>query len=372
MKALLLALAAASAASLPLRENVLPAGRDAAILAAADFNRDGRPDLAVGHPEIGQVTILINDGGGRFHPAAGSPFACGEQPNDFAIADFNRDGNLDLAIVNTQTPFISIFLGDGRGGFHPAPGSPVRTASNPHPHGVAAADFSGHGAIDLKTDSWGRDQIELLTGNGRGEFALGLFFNVGKRPYQRLRTADLNGDGKPDIVTTNLNGDSVTILLGDGYGRFHEAPDSPVATAPAPWSLAVADLNRDGKPDLTIIPYERDAKQRGGESNVTILLGDGTGRFAPLKGSPIAIGECMQPTDITAAELSGGPLPDIAVTCVNSARLALLTPAGGGYNVSYRPMPGKPYGLAAADFFGTGRLSLAMANQADGTVTLLH
>src|ERR1017187_4059653 len=80
--------------------------------------------------EDGTVTILLNDGGGRFHQAPGSPFSAGSQPNDFAVADFNHDGNRDLAIVNTQTPFISIFLGDGRGGFHPAPGSPIRTPGN--------------------------------------------------------------------------------------------------------------------------------------------------------------------------------------------------------------------------------------------------
>jgi hypothetical protein len=94
----------------------------------------------------------------------------------------------------------------------------------------------------------------MLPGDGHGGFALGGFINVGKRPYQRLRSADLNGDGKADIVTTNLDGESVTILLGDGHGGFHEAPGSPVKTAPAPWAVEIADVNRDGKLDLVIIP----------------------------------------------------------------------------------------------------------------------
>jgi hypothetical protein len=65
-------------------------------------------------------------------------------------------------------------------------------------------------------------------------------------------------------------------------------------------------------------------------------------------------------------------LLDIAVTCVNSAQLALLTPDGHGYRLSMRSMPGQPYGLAAADFFGTGKMSLAVSNSAHGTVTLLR
>jgi FG-GAP-like repeat len=372
MKLLLVAMLSFAASASPSDEVALPVGPHPGVIAAEDLNHDSRPDLIITNVEDGTVTILLNDGGGRFHPAPGSPFACGVSPNDIAVADFNRDGHPDIAVVNTQTPFLTILLGDGRGGFRPASGSPVRTESHPHPHGVAAADFMGTGVIDLMIDSWGNNQIEMLRGDGRGGFALGPFFNVGKRPYQRLRTADLNGDGKPDIVTTNLDGDSVTILLGDGRGGFHEAAGSPFRTAPAPWAVAIADVNRDGKADLAIIPYDRDAKTRGGAANVTVLTGDGQGRFTPFPGSPFSLRGCLQPTQVAAANLTGGTLLDIAVTCVNSAQLALLTPEGHGYRLTLRSMPGSPYGIAAADFFGDGKPSLAVSNDANGTVTLLR
>jgi hypothetical protein len=372
MRVLVLCLFAAASGEVSYQETVVPAGAHAAMIATADFNHDGRPDLVAANLEGGEVTILLNEGAGHFRQGPGSPFQCGSQPNDFAIADFNRDGNADLAVVNTQTPFISIFLGDGRGGFRAAAGSPVRTDSSPHPHGVVAGDFTGRGAVDLMTDSWGHNQIEMLTGDGRGGFAPGPFFDVGKRPYQRLRSADLNGDGVADIVTTNLDGDSVTVLLGDGHGGFREAPGSPFQTAPAAWEVHIADVNRDGKPDLAIIPYDRDAKTRGGAANVTVLIGDGSGRFAALAGSPFGLGACVQPTEVVAADLTGGRLLDIAVTCHNSGQLALLTPDGAGYRLSLHPMAGSPYGLAAADFFGSGKVSLAVSNESKGTVTLLR
>jgi hypothetical protein len=237
---------------------------------------------------------------------------------------------------------------------------------------VVAGDFTGRGAIDLMTDSWGHNQIEMLTGDGHGGFTPGALFDTGKRPYQRLRSADLNGDGKPDIVTTNLDGDSVTILLGDGRGGFHEAPGSPFQTAPAPWEVSIADVNRDGKLDLAVIPYDRDAKTRGGEANVTVLLGDGTGRFTPLAGSPFSLGSCVQPSQVAAADLTRGRLLDIAVTCINSGQLALLTPEGAGYRLELRHFRGRPLGLAAADFFGNHRTSLAVSDSENGTVTLLR
>ena len=115
MKVLALALFAAATTDMSFHEVALPAGARAAVLAAADVNEDGRPDLIVSNPEAGAVTILLNDGGGRFHSAVGSPFNSGPSPNDFAVADFNHDGHPDLAVLNTQTPFISIFLGDGHG-----------------------------------------------------------------------------------------------------------------------------------------------------------------------------------------------------------------------------------------------------------------
>ena len=93
---------------------------------------------------------------------------------------------------------------------------------------MATGDFNGDGSLDLVTDSWAEDRLVILFGDGDGRFATpGTYVAVGRHPYQRVRVADLNGDGRADIVSPNLEGDNVTILLGDGMGKFQQPAGSP-------------------------------------------------------------------------------------------------------------------------------------------------
>ncbi len=297
----------------------------------ADVNRDGNPDILVANAEGGAISVLLGNGNGQFHEASGSPFAAGHLPNDIAVADMNGDGNLDLVIANHQSPYVSIFLGDGKGGFHPAPGSPFDVHSSPHPHGVAVADFNSDGKPDVVTDSWGNNKIELLQGDGRGGVILpGRYFAVGRRPYERLRSADFNRDGILDIVTTNLDDGTVTILLGVGKGGFHDAPGSPFAAGAKPWQVAIDDLNHDGNPDLVVIPYQTDIADES-QSAVTVLLGDGTGSFHPMPGSPLPLGNCRGPNSVTTGDLRGNGAQVIAVNCAESRTLSLFEQGSTGH-----------------------------------------
>jgi hypothetical protein len=115
---------------------VIPTGHGPGSIAVADLNHDHHPDLIVANSEDGTLSVLLGDGTDRFTSAPGSPFVCGPSPNDIAVADINGDGNLDLIVANTGTPYITVLLGDGRGRFAPSPHSPFATQSFPHVHGV--------------------------------------------------------------------------------------------------------------------------------------------------------------------------------------------------------------------------------------------
>ncbi len=371
---------AETAPPLDFNQLVIPVGQAPGSIAIADVNHDGKLDIIVANTGIGTLTVLLGNGKGHFTPATGSPFACGKSPNDIAIGDFNGDGNLDLIIANTETPFLTILLGDGRGGFKPSPHSPFDTHSYPHVHGVAVADFNGDGKLDAVTDSWGHNQILMFTGDGHGNLNFpGQSFNTGKRPYQRLRTADFNKDGKPDVVTTDLDQNAISILLGDGRGGLHDAPGSPFPAGEAPWAVAIDDMNHDGNLDLVIIPYAPDV-QDPGNVGVTVLLGDGKGGFRKMPGSPLSLAGCEGPDRVATGDINGDGYRDIAVACGQNNKLMLyLGSKDGSFQLTTHDVQTGWAGIAMADLQGRGKNDIVVSNgvpdnqpkPATGTITIL-
>jgi FG-GAP-like repeat len=373
---------AALAAALACGAGAGPPGRDPGVrftagkgpgsLALADLNGDGRLDLVVANAEGGDVTVLLGNGKGAFVAAAGSPFPAGKSPNDIAIADFDGDGKPDLAFANHDTPYVTVLIGDGRGAFRPAPASPVTVQSRPHPHGIAAADFDGDGHVDFAVESWANDQVEVVFGIGGGRFRTpGRLFGVGKMPYQKLRAGDVNGDGAPDIVTTNFEGGNVTVLLGDGKGGFRDAPGSPFPAGAAPFSVALADVDKDGHLDLVVANFSGHGGDRSRDA-VNVLLGDGRGGFRPMKGSPFMTG--ANPTRVAAGDVNGDGWPDVVTGNMSGGDVTVLLGDGKGslrLGVS-RPAGKEPYGVAVGDVDGDGRAEIFVANHDSGDVTMIR
>jgi hypothetical protein len=361
-----------SSVQLPrFREVTVSVGRGPRWISFADINHDGNTDILVANADDETVSVLLGNGMGQFQQAPGSPFAAGHLPNDIAIADMNGDGNADLVIANHQSPYLRVLLGDGKGGFRLASGSPVDVHSNPHPHGVVVADFNGDGKPDAVTDSWAANQIELLLGDGKGGLVTpGRYFSVGHRPYERLRSGDFNRDGIPDIVTTNLDDGTVTILLGDGKGGFREAPGSPFRAGAKPWQVLVGDMNGDGIPDLVVIPYQRDIASAS-ENVVTVLLGDGRGSFRPMPESPLSLRECRGPNSVSAGDLTGSGEASIVVACAESRTMMLFERhSDSRFAASFIPIKGGWGAVAVARLTHDRHTEVITANSDDGSITI--
>ena len=345
----------------------LGANRQPAALAAADFDGDGKLDLAVGCVGSNDAVILLGDGKGGFR--TGGTFPAGPDPAEMAAADLDGDGKIDLAIANHGVPLVTVLLGDGRGGFRPAPGSPLSVRSKPHPHTIAASDVNGDGRLDLVIDSWGENRLTVLAGDGKGGFAApGSPVEAGRKPYRNLRVADLDGDGCKDIVVPNLAERGLTVLSGDGRGGFRGADRPPIPAGPAPFSVAVADVNGDGKPDILVENYSGQISDASGDA-LTFLLGDGRGGFR--LGPRIAVGRA--PGNVEAGDVDGDRVADAVIVNAGSGDLTVAYGGPDGLSQSRTvtvPGAGRSWRVLVADFDGNGRADAVTASEEGRTVTV--
>jgi len=339
------------------------AGSNPGSIVVGDFNGDGIQDLATANSN--NVTVLLGNGSGGFTAAAGSPFAAGVSPGTIVVGDFNGDGIQDLAVANPYTSSVTMLLGNGSGGFTAAPGIPLAVESGPD--FMVVGDFNGDGKLDLATitlDNSFNPTITVLLGNGSGGFTA-----VPGSPYVSggslgsVVVGDFNGDGIQDLAVANAFSNSVTVLLGDGSGGFTAAPGSPFAVGNTPISMAVGDFKGDGAQGLAV------ANDWG--SNVTVLLGNGSGGFTAAPGSPFAVG--ASPISVAAGDFNGDGIVDLAVTNGGDNTVTVLLGNGsGGFTAARSPFPvgTNPNSVVVGGFNGDGKLDVATANNNNVTVLL--
>jgi hypothetical protein len=311
-------------------------------LAIGDFNGDGHLDVAV-VSEFGSgsgINILLGDGKGGF-TVKGPTIKVGVNPHSIVAADFNNDHKLDLAVTFGNGE-VAILLGDGQGDFTPASGSPIATGHS-SAGGIVAADFNNDGNMDLAVGAADNfsNFVTVLLGDGKGGFApaAGSPFATGTVPLA-LAAGDLNGDHIPDLAVGNFGDNTVTVLLNDGHGGFSPAPSSPLSFTSSPNGLAIADVNKDGHGDLIVATGN--TIQSG---QVHVLLGDGAGNFSEDTNSPFAVG--ASPQDVAVADLNGDGSLDLAVANAHDATYSVLYGDGSG---GFTPAPGSPYASAGSPF----------------------
>ena len=325
-------------------------------LAVGDFNADGRQDLAAG--ANGRTSIFLSNGTGGFNRVADVGFGTGLF---VSTLDLDNDGKLDLLIVDgTFNNQLSSLLGLGDGTFAPRK---FFSVGGSNPMSIATGDFNSDGKPDAATSNFGSNNLSIFLGDGLGGFAPATQVSVlAQTPF--VASGDFNNDGKTDLVATRYHHGEIAVFFGNGNGTFTPATGSSFTAGLSPWALAVSDFNGDGDSDLAITDH---ATINTNQTAVVILLGNGSGSFS----SPATYSVGRRPASIAVADYNLDGKPDLATADDDSNALSiLLGNADGTFGTASKLAFGlDPVFVAAGDFNSDGRKDLATA-MASGVVVL--
>lgn len=329
-------------------------GHPTASVLILDEDGDGSLDVLVSGG--GNLTVLRGNGGGAFEVDA--VLTAGENPVDLAAGDLDRDGRMDLVVANHETSYLTVIFG-GPEGLTSEGTERLSIDVSPHPHAVALEDVDGDGFLDILVDDRDRERFRVYRGHGDGSFEPGEPIPVGGDPYRGMTLADINRDGHPDLLTPNPR--TVAIQLGDGTGGFSPAPELESAAVP-PFSTSVGDFNGDGLVDVA-------AGSGEGGGGLMIWFGRGDGSFEPDPDAPYVIAD--GPTSLSASDVNGDGTDDVLVTSYLGDEVAIALGGEGEIRVVRIALDDYPWGVAAGDLNGDGRMDLVTANDGGNQITIL-
>jgi hypothetical protein len=325
----------------------LPTGLSTSVV-VADFNNDGHPDIAlVGSPtgNGNYIELALGNGDGTFQTPTILPISCINYSCELAAADFNGDGNQDLAI--SFTGWVTVYLGSGNGTF--TGGLPIYAMR--YAVYLATADLNQDGKPDLVVSDQIADELVVLLGNGDGSFQRTNYAN-GYSPYG-LVLADFNGDGLPDVAIADGPAALVGVRLNQGGGVLGRVVTYPTACNHCNLqSIAAGVFNPEGKTDLA--------------TPASILRGNGDGTFQ----APINFAAGLGPDQVASGDFNRDGYSDLVVG--NEEEVASLSVLLGDANGVQQPpslaVGGSPWALATADFNGDKKTDLAVAAEGSNEV----
>ena len=295
-------------------------------------------------------------------------FATGTSPRSVAIGDLDGDGKSDLAVANAISRTVSIYRNTGKiDTINFATKVDFTTCWSPQ--SVAIGDIDGDGKPDLVIANAGSDTVSVfrnISSIGTINFATKVDFITGSLPYS-VAIGDINGDGKPDLAITNYNSNTVSVFRNTGInGLISFATKIDFATGLNPCSVAIGDIDGDGKPDLAIA-------NNGNTYSVSVLRNIGSNSLVSF-ASKIDFAMSSNSRSIAIGDLDGDGKPDLAIGN-NSVSILRNTSSSGTVNFATKidfASGSNPYSLKIGDINGDGKPDLAIINQGNSTLSVMR
>jgi Bacterial Ig-like domain (group 3)/FG-GAP-like repeat len=329
-----------------------------AAIASAYLNTDNNLDVVTG--DAGQtISVLLGHGDGTFLPKVNYPGCTVGKVLQIVLADFNRDGNTDIALgcSDGTNGGLLILLGNGDGSFLNPVLYPTGDVAS-----IAMGDFNSDGLLDFAVTDNSQQNVIFFTGNGDGTFTKEAAATLSTGAVTRgIVVADFNQDGKDDIayaLASTVPGSrlfDLYIALGNGDGTFQQST-TPVATQIGEF-LTAGDTNADNKTDVIAATITQPGGGNIGNS-LFVLLGNGNGTFQ----TPVAYVSDI-PSDPHLADVNGDGIPDIIAGGSTGALVyqgngdgtfqAYQEPTIGGFALTYAVNAGDYNNDGNADLIGT-------------------
>lgn len=340
-----------------------PAHLGPTSIVVADFNGDGNLDIAIANRTSNDVSVLLGKGNGTFNPQVKYSAGAGTDPIAIAAADFNGDGKPDLVVADSGSKGVSVLMNTGTGTFS----APVKYAVGNLPSAIATGDLNGDGIADIAVTNETDGTVTVLINNGSGAFTTTHTYSTDSKP-DSVAIADFNGDGANDLAVANQNGNDVSVLLNQGGGTFGGAANYCVVSVTGacnsaseinPLSVVAVDLNGDGKPDLAVASATQ---------SVVTLLNNGSGIFT-LTGQSSA---SVSASAIAAGDFNKDGFQDLVVADQGANAFEIFAGNGSGNLAApLRYFSGtNPAAIATGDFNKDGKLDVAIVNLGDADVAI--
>jgi hypothetical protein len=363
-------------------------------IASGDFDGDGIPDIVIaggGDSNIAGITVFLSGGDGTLKP--GIPYGTSNCYLYVVVADFDKDGQPDLAANNQCTGEVQTFIGKANGTFVPGPAASTGSSNIYSGGEMVVGDFDGDGypdmaVINVADVSTGNSSVAVILNDGTGNFKPAKTYALSNYSFAGIAVGDLNGDGKLDLVVPYNLSSSLAVLLGVGDGTFTQPPDLALGTPRpdqcnglyagqfCPAAVALADVDGDGNMDIIA------TLDSGGGQDIVILPGTGTTGGVPSFGTPIYLASSLQynpfgsgpgPAGIQAVDIDGDGILDLIDANAWYGTVGILYGAGGGkfYDPVEYSVAGGPWRLVAADINNDGAQEVMVSNSVFNGITVL-